>query len=343
MTTFEDQAGRKAEQGDRVTIDFVGRIDGVEFEGGKAEGVPLVLGSGGFIPGFEAGLEGAKAGEERKVSVTFPADYPKAELAGKQAEFEVKVHAVGKPVKPAIDDDFAKGFGAESLADLRKRVEEQIGREYGDVARQKLKRALFDEFDKTQSFALPQTLVDSEFDGIWKEVTGNLERTKRTLADEGKTEESARAEYRKIAERRVRLGLLVGEIGDRHKIEVTEEELKAALVGQARRFPGRTRELMEFYQKNPGALAHLRAPIFEDKVVDFVLGKATVSDRKVSSEELLQPLPDDEAAVTAQDDSHAHHGHDHHGHDHGHDHAHDHAHDHKHDHGHGHDHGRKPA
>jgi trigger factor len=328
---YEAEAGRSAGKGDEVTLDFVGRIDGVEFDGGKAEGVPLVLGSGGFIPGFEDGLEGAKAGEERKVSVSFPAEYPKKELAGKPAIFDVRIVSVGKPVKPEINDDFAKGFGAESVADLRKRVAEQIGREYEQVARQKLKRSLFDELDKVQSFALPETLVDNEFDGIWKEVTQSLERAGKTLADEGKTEESAKAEYRKIAERRVRLGLLIGEIGDRNKIEVTEEELKAALVSQARQFPGRTRELMEFYQKNPGALAHVRAPIFEDKVVDHVLSLASPVDRKVSVEELLKPIPDEDAPVGG---AHNHtHNHDHH---HGHDHDHDHDHHH-----HGHDHAPK--
>ena len=343
-TGYETEDGRAGGDGDQLTIDFVGRIGGTEFEGGKGEDVPLVLGGNGFIPGFEDGLKGAKAGEERRVTATFPAEYGVKDLAGKEAEFEVKVKAVAKPVKPAVDDSFAVGLGVESLAMLKDRVRTQIQREYDQVARTKLKRVLLDGLDKAHDFALPPTLVDNEFETIWKQINDSLQRAGKTFADEGKTEEQVREEYRMIAERRVRLGLVIGEIGSKGKIEVSQEDLRGALFEQARRFPGQERMVYEYFQKTPGALAELRAPIFEDKVVDYILGEAKPAERKVSREELLKPLEGDAELAHVHDDghSHGHHDHDHHhGHDHGHDHHH---HDHDHDHGHhGHDHGPGPA
>jgi trigger factor len=291
-TRFEPEEGRVAAKGDQVTIDFVGRIEGVEFEGGKAEGVPLVLGSGGFIPGFEDGLIEAKAGEVRIVEATFPAEYQVATLAGKTAQFETKVNEVAKPTTPAIDDEFAKGLGAETLAALKELVRAQIKRDYDQVSRAKLKRAMLDALDKAYSFELPPTLVDNEFDGIWGQLTQSMEQQKKTFADEGKNEDEVRAEYRRIAERRVRLGLVLGEIGEKNKLDVTQDELRNALVDQARRFPGQERMVYEYFEKTPGAVAQLRAPIFEDKVVDYIAEQAKPAERSVGHEELLKPIED---------------------------------------------------
>lgn len=286
--TYMPDETRKAEEGDQLTIDFVGKIDGEEFEGGKGEGLPLVLGKKQFIPGFEEGLVGAAAGDERTVTGTFPADYPMPTLQGKDAQFDVKVKAVAKAVKPAIDEDFAKGFGAESVDELKKLVTEQIQREYDGAARMKLKRELLDALEKAHDFELPPSLVAREFESVWNQVSMGLQRDGKTFEDEGKTEEQAREEYQKIAERRVRLGLVVGEIGDKQKIEVTQDELRKALMDQARRYPGQEKFVYEYFQKTPGAIQELRAPIFEDKVVDYLLTVAKPVDKKVSREELFE-------------------------------------------------------
>jgi trigger factor len=293
-TTFETAEGRAAEDGDRVTIDFVGKIDGEPFEGGAGEGVNIVLGQGGFIPGFEDGLKGVKAGEERTVAAKFPDDYPEKSLAGKEATFDVKVKEVAVPKRPEVNDEFAKNLGAESLEKLRELVTEQIKREYDQASRAKVKRALLDELEKRHGFDLPPTLVEREFEAIWRQVTQGLEQAGRTFEDEGKTEEQAKEEYRKIAERRVRLGLILGEVGEKAGIQVTQDEMRRALMEQARRFPGQERLVYEFYEKNPGAIAELRAPIFEEKVVDHVLAQAKVEDKKVDREELFKPEPDEE-------------------------------------------------
>ena len=293
-TTFEVAEGRAAEDGDRVTIDFVGKIDGEPFEGGAGEGVNIVLGQGGFIPGFEDGLKGVKAGEERTISAKFPDDYPEKSLAGKDATFDVKVKEVAVPKRPEVNDEFAKTLGAENLEKLRELVVQQIKREYDQASRAKVKRALLDELEKRHDFELPPTLVEREFESIWSQVTQGLEQAGRTFEDEGKTEEQAKEEYRKIAERRVRLGLILGEVGEKAGIQVTQDELRRALIEQARRFPGQERYVYEFYEKNPGALAELRAPIFEEKVVDHILAQAKVEDKKVDREELFKPEPDEE-------------------------------------------------
>ncbi|MFM9940850.1 MAG: trigger factor [Hyphomicrobiaceae bacterium] len=295
---YEAEDGRETSDGDQVTIDFVGRIDGEEFEGGKAEDVPLVIGQGGFIPGFEEGLKGAKAGEDRVVKATFPATYPVEKLAGKEAAFDVKVKAVAKAVTPAIDDDMAKGLGVDSLDLLKERLRAQIQREYDQVGRAKMKRGMLDALDKAHTFELPPTLVENEFNGIWRQLTQSMEQAKKTFADEGKSEDDVRAEYRRIAQRRVRLGLVLGEIGDKGKIEVTQDELRNALFEQARRFPGQERMVYEYFEKTPGAVSQLRAPIFEEKVVDFIAGQAKVVDKKVSHEELLKPIEDETPATS---------------------------------------------
>jgi trigger factor len=286
--TFEVEDGRAAGDGDQLKIDFVGTIDGTLFEGGTGEDMEIVIGRGGFIPGFEDGLKGAKAGDEPTVKATFPAEYQVAALAGKEASFATKVKSVAKPVKPEINDELAKGFGLDSLEALRKVMRERIEGEYAEIARNKLKRELLDRLDKAHSFALPEALVQQEFDQIWAQVTDTLQKSGKSFEDEGKTEESARAEYRAISERRVRLGLVLAEIGEHAKVEVTQEELRNALFREARRFPGQERMVYEYFEKTPGAVQQLRAPIYEDKVVDHIVAQAKVTERKVTREELLK-------------------------------------------------------
>jgi trigger factor len=285
-TSYETEEGRAAEKGDRVTINYDGTIDGERFEGGQGEGLSLVLGSANFIPGFEDGLVGVKAGEKRSVNGTFPEAYPVKTLAGKAAVFACDVTNVEKPIKPVIDEEFAKGLGAESLAKLREMVSKQIKAEYDMAARAKLKRELLDKLDSLHDFQLPVSLVEREFQLVWNQLQRTMQAEGKTLADEGRSEEEVKAEYRKIAERRVRLGLVVGEIGDKAKIEVTQEELRRALMEQARRFPGQERSVYEYFEKTPGALQELRAPIFEDKVVDHILSIAKPSETTVTAEEL---------------------------------------------------------
>jgi trigger factor len=313
-----------AKTGDRVTIDFVGKIDGEAFQGGSAEDALIVLGGGNFIPGFEEGLTGAKAGEARDVDATFPADYPQANLAGKTARFEVKVKEVAAPETPILDDEFAKSLGVESVEKLRETIKARIEQDRAMASRLKVKRALLDALNEGHAFELPPTLVDNEFQAIWSQVTKDLEHSKKSFEDEGTTEEKARQEYHDIAARRVRLGLLLSEIGTRNQITVTDEEVNRALLERIRQFPGQERQVYDFYRNNPEMLAELRAPIFEDKVVDYILELAEVTDKPVSVEDLYAD-PEDE------------HDHGHHHHDHDHDHDHDHGHDHGHHHSHKHD------
>ena len=293
--TYTAEEGRAAEMGDQVTIDFVGKIDGEAFEGGSAEGATVVLGKANFIPGFEEGLVGAKASDERAVEATFPEDYPVKDLAGKTAVFDVNVKEVAAPTRPEVNDEFAKSLGAENVDQLKEFVKAQIEREYGNVARQKLKRELLDQLENAHEFELPPSLVDSEFAAIWQQLEANLGQAGKTFADEGKTEEETREEYRKIAERRVRLGLVIGEIADKNELKITQDEMRRALIEQARRFPGQEKAVYEYYEKTPGALAELRAPIFEDKVVDFVLEQAQPAERKVTKDELFAK-PEEAAA-----------------------------------------------
>ncbi len=288
--TFEAEVDRPAAQGDMVTMDFIGRLDGEVFDGGSGDGASLVLGKGQFIPGFEDGLIGIKATENRIVNGTFPAEYPMKNLASKTAQFDVTVKAVSKPQRPEIDDAFAAGLGAENLEKLKELVSSQIKREYDAASRMKLKRELLDALDKAHAFELPDSLVDFEFQNIWKQLENNLKATNKTFADEGKTEDEARAEYRGIAERRVRLGLVIGEIGEKNKLIVSQDELRRALIERARQFPGQEKMVYEYFEKTPGALAELRAPIFEDKVVDHVLEQASLTDKKVSKDELFKQV-----------------------------------------------------
>jgi trigger factor len=277
----------KAAKGDRVTMNYLGKIDGEPFDGGADDDAKLVLGSGNFIPGFEDQLIGMKAGDEGVVKVTFPEDYQAAHLAGKEAEFDVKVSLVEKPADLEINDELASKLGLESADRLREVVKEQLQSQYGSVTRQKVKRQLLDALDEAYSFELPEKLTKQEFENIWMQVTRDLEGAGKTFEDEDTTEEEARKEYQELADRRVRLGLVMSEIGEAQSIEVTEEELQRALYGQMQQYPGQEKQIMEFYQKNPEAVASLRAPIFEDKVVDHILEKAKVTDKTVTKDELM--------------------------------------------------------
>lgn len=277
-----------AQKGDRVTISFQGTMDGQPFEGGSAEDVPMLLGSGRFIPGFEDNLTGLKAGESRTFDVRFPDEYPAATLAGKDATFAVTVKTVEAPGEVTLNDDFAKSLGLDSLAKLRDALRERLQREHTAASRQKVKRAMLDQFDERHKFEPPPTLVEQEFNNVWSAIENDLKQQNRTFADEGTTEEKARDEYRTIAERRVRLGLVIAEIGERNNITVSEDQLRAAVMEQVRQMPGREQQVWDYYRNNPGALAALRAPLFEDKVVDFVLELADVTDKPVSREELFK-------------------------------------------------------
>jgi trigger factor len=296
--SFEDKDGAAA-MGDRVTINFVGTVDGTAFEGGTAEDVALELGSGQFIPGFEEQLVGAKAGDELTVKVTFPADYGVADLAGKPAEFATKLTKVEAAKNTAIDDEFAKKIGFDDLAKLRDTVRERMGAEFAQMTAMKLKRDVLDALDKEYTFELPEKLVDAEFKGIWNALTGEMNRSGKSFADENTTEEDARKEYRAIAERRVRLGLVLGTMGEKAGIQVTEQELQNALMNRMRQFPGQEKMVIDYYRKNPNAMLELRGPIFEQKVVDTIVAKANVSDKKVSRDELQAMVQDEEEQATA--------------------------------------------
>lgn len=313
---FKAEEGRAAATGDRVTIDFEGRVDGELFDGGKGEDSPVVIGRGGFISGFEDGLIGAKAGDQRDVKTTFPPGYPVATLAGKEAVFAVTVKEVAEPVRPTVDDEFAKKFGMELAEKLREAIKGRLEAEFAQASRTKAKRSLLDALDASHAFGLPQTLVDNEFKDIWNQVTEGLKRANRSFADEGKTEEGERAEYQKLAERRVRLGLVLSEIGEQGKIAVTDEELARALAAEARRYRGQEAQVYDFYRKNPRALAQLRAPLYEDKVVNHILGLAKVTDVQMSPEDLLKDSEEDDEPAVAEAHDHDHDHDDHAGHDH---------------------------
>ena len=302
-----------AAAGDRLTINFAGTIDGTAFEGGTAEDVALEVGSNQFIPGFEDQLIGAKAGDDVTVKVTFPETYGVPVLAGKPAEFAVKVTKVEAPKETQIDDEFAKKMGFEDLAKLKDMVKERTASEFTQMSTMKLKRDVLDALDKMYTFELPEKLVEAEFNGIWKALTNEMTRAKKSFEDEKTTEEEARKEYRAIAERRVRLGLVLGTMGEKEGVQVGEQELQQALYVRMRQFPGQEKQVIEHYRKNPGAMMELRGPLFEQKVVDLIVAKANVTEKTVTKEE-LQAMVQDEDEVAGDD--HDHEGHDHEGHDH---------------------------
>ncbi len=294
--TFEAKKG-KAESGDRVTMDYLGKVDGVPFDGGADSDATLVLGSGQFIPGFEDQLIGVKAGDEKQINVTFPAEYGAAHLAGKDAAFDITVKEVAKPGEVEINDETAKKLGIESADRLRQVIREQIESQYGTFTRQKVKRQILDALDGEYKFELPERLINAEFNNIWAQIGNDLQEAGKTFEDEDTTEEEAREEYRKLAERRVRLGLVLSEIGNKAGIEVTEEELQRAVYDQVRRYPGQEQQIYEFFRKTPEAVNNLRAPIFEEKVVDHLLANINVTDKKVTKEELMA---DDEADAKSE-------------------------------------------
>jgi trigger factor len=289
--------GAKVEKGDRILIDFAGRIDGAPFEGGTGGDVGVNVGAGTFLPGFEDQLVGMTVGETRVVKVTFPDNYLNTQLAGKNAEFDVTAKSLEAPGQVTLDDAFAKSLGLESLDKLKEAVKGRLQQEHAALSRQKLKRQLLDKLDEMHKFALPPTLAEDEFKNVWTTVENDLKAQGRTFADEGTTEEKAREEYRGIAERRVRLGLVLAEIGEKNKITVTEEEITRAIVERARQVPGREQEVWEYYRKTPAAVAAIRAPIFEEKVVDFLIELATVTERQVSREDLLKDEEDENSAA----------------------------------------------
>lgn len=294
--TFQPKDGA-AETGDRVTMDFVGKVDGEAFQGGSATDSNLVLGSGQFIPGFEDQLVGLSAGEDKTVEVTFPEDYGAAQLAGKPATFEVQVKAVAKPDEMELNDELAKKLGLESIDRLREIVRGQIESQFGQATRQKVKRQLLDALDADYSFELPSKLVEAEFQNIWAQVTRELEQSGKSFEDEDTTEEKARDEYRKLAERRVRLGLVLSEIGEKAGVTVSDEELQRAVIEQVRQYPGQEQQVYDYFRNTPDAVQSLRAPIFEEKVVDHLLATVDVTDKTVSKEELLKD--DEDEAVAA--------------------------------------------
>jgi trigger factor len=288
--------GAKAESGDRVTVSFKGSIDGTPFDGGTAENIQVVIDSNTFIPGFEKQLLGMAAGETRTLQVSFPKNYTNAELAGKPAEFETIATLIEAPQDTTIDDEFAKTLGLESLDKLKEAARERLTVEFAGATRQRVKRMLLDRLDEAHRFEAPPSLVDEEFNLMWNSIKAEMESGGKTFADEDTTEEAAKEEYRTIADRRVRLGLVLSEIGEKNKITVTEDEVSRAVIERARSMPGREKEVWDYYRNNANALAQLRAPIYEDKVVDFILELANVTDKKVTREELYK---DDDADKTA--------------------------------------------
>ena len=286
--------GEAAEKNDQVLIDFVGKVDGEEFPGGKADDFNLVLGSGQLIPGFEDQLIGAKAGETRDVAVTFPADYPETKLAGKDAVFATTVKEVKTPDPLEIDNALAQKLGLDSIGTLKDRVRDQLKADFGRASRMHLKRRILDALDEAHSFSLPPTMVEGEFDAIWRAVEAELQREGKTAEDEGKSEEELKKEYHDIAERRVRLGLVLARIGEQNGITIASDEIQRAIMTRARQFPGQEQQVFNFYANNPQAQAEIRAPLFEDKVVDFIAELADVSEKTVDRETLF--LDPDEAA-----------------------------------------------
>lgn len=288
--------GAKAASGDRVTISFKGTINGEAFEGGTGEGIQVAIGSNTFIPGFEEQLIGIGANETRTLKVSFPKNYMSEKLAGQPAEFETTATLIEAPQDLTIDDEFAKTLGLESLDKLKEAARERLVAEYAGATRQRVKRALLDRLDEAHRFEAPPSLVDEEFNLMWNSVKAEMDSAGKTFADEDTTEDKAKEEYRKIADRRVRLGLVLSEIGEKNKITVTDDEVGRAVIERARSMPGREKEVWDYYRSNAQALAQLRAPIYEDKVVDFILELANVTEKKVSREDLYK---DDEEKTAA--------------------------------------------
>ena len=285
---------RKADDGDQLIIDFVGRIEGHEFEGGKAEGAPLVLGSGQFIPGFEEQLKGLKTGDTRTIKVTFPADYPAADLKGKDAEFDVTVQQVKVAAETRVDEDFAKSLGLESLDKLKELLRAQLEQETAGLTRTQMKRQLLDKLAAEHDFEVPPTMVEAEFEQIWQQLQAEIAKEDDPAAGMAEIE-AEKDDYKRIAERRVRLGLLLSEIGQANGVEVTSQEMGMLIQQAAQQYRPEDRErFVDYVRQDAMAQAQLRAPLYEDKVVDFLFGKAEITERQVTREEL-------EAAIEAEE------------------------------------------
>lgn len=303
---FEAVEDRAAETGDQLKIDFDGSVGGEKRPGMKAEGAELEIGSGRFIPGFEEQLVGAKPGEAKTVTVTFPEDYPVDDLKGQEAVFEVTVHEVRAPKEGEADDAFAKTLGFDDLAALRADISRRLQEQYDSFGREKAKRALLDALHEKVSFPVPPSMVEAEFEQIWRQVEDARKRYQEqkeageevpTDPDLEKPEDTLRQEYRDIAERRVRLGLLLADIGTKNEVQVPQEELQQAMIAEARKYPGQEQQVFNLFRENPQALESLRAPLFENKVVDYILSLAQVTEKPVSKEELMAD-PDEPAAAS---------------------------------------------
>jgi trigger factor len=295
--TWSEKKG-KAADGDRVTINYLGKVDGVAFDGGAADDAQLVLGSNQFIPGFEEQLVGIKAGDDKAINVTFPESYGAEHLAGKAATFDITCSKVEKADDLVLTDEVAVSLGLTDLAHLRRVVREQLESQYGAITRQRVKRAMLDKLDALYTFDAPGGMVEAEFNNIWRQIGMELEQQGKTFADEDTTEDEARVEYMKLAERRVRLGLVLSQIGEGQGVTVSEDETQRALFEQVRRFRGQEQQVYDFYRKNPDAVAALRAPIFEEKVIDHLLTVVTVADNSVTKDELMALEAADEDKAT---------------------------------------------
>ncbi|WP_299373929.1 trigger factor [uncultured Kiloniella sp.] len=297
-TTQPLKRKRKAKEGDVVTIDFKGTVGGEALPGMAGDDFKLELGSGQFIPGFEDQVVGANVDDDLTVNVTFPEGYGNEKLSGQDAVFEVKVKDIEETVPAEVDDALAEKLGEENLEKLKERVAEQVKTEYDRIAHSQLKREVLDQLADNHDFDVPEAMVESEFDGIWKQIEADKEQGKLDEEDAAKSEDELKAEYQDIAVRRVRLGLLLSEVGSKNEIDVTQEELNAALLQEARNYPGQEQAVFEFYQKNPQALANLRAPVFEDKVVDFIVDLAKVTEKSISPDDLRKQIEAENEAVT---------------------------------------------
>ena len=287
---------RETKTGDVLVIDFLGRIGGEEFAGGKAEGYELTLGSGTFIPRFEEQLIGVKVGDKIKVKVKFPDSYGAAELSGKDAVFDVTVNELKETVPSAIDDELAKKVGMENLEALKKSIREEQESKFNEMSRMILKRALLDELSAAHDFEIPEKLLDREFDTIWKQFEEQRKKDKDAgQGSEEKTDDEHKKDFREIAERRVRLGLLLSEVGRANNVQISQEDVNSQLMAEARRHPGREKEVMEHYKNNPEAMEELSAPLYEEKVVNFILEQASITEKTATKDELIKTMEDEAA------------------------------------------------
>ena len=292
-TTEKLDEARAAKKGDGVLVDFTGRIDGKEFDGGTVKDAMIVLGDGQYLPEFENGVEGIKPGETKTFKMTFPDDYA-GKVAGQTAEFEVVAKELHKVTVPELTDELAKSMGDESAQGMRDRMRKFLQDNYDSAGRMRLKRQLLDKLAESYSFEVPQGLVDVEFDAIWRQMERVKQEGQLDPEDKDKSDEELKAEYRQIAERRVRLGLLLSDVGQKNNVTVSQDDMNKAVIQEAMRYPGQENAVVEYYQRNPQALETLRAPLFEDKVVDFILSQAKITDQPASIEEVMKD-PDDEA------------------------------------------------